>query len=42
MNPCLCGFYRDLVKECTCSMAVVSRYQTEAHQRAVAGPQCAT
>jgi magnesium chelatase family protein len=27
MNPCPCGFYGDPVKECTCSMGVVSRYQ---------------
>jgi magnesium chelatase family protein len=27
MNPCPCGWYGDLVNECTCSNAMVSRYQ---------------
>jgi magnesium chelatase family protein len=27
MNPCPCGWYGDPVKECTCSNAMVSRYQ---------------
>ncbi len=27
MNPCPCGFYGDSVRECTCSMSTVSRYQ---------------
>ena len=27
MNPCPCGFYGDPFKECTCSDAMVSRYQ---------------
>jgi magnesium chelatase family protein len=27
MNPCPCGYYGDPVKECTCSPAMVSRYQ---------------
>jgi len=27
MNPCPCGFYGDPVKECTCSSAMVTRYQ---------------
>ena len=27
MNPCPCGYYGDPVKECTCSAAMVSRYQ---------------
>jgi magnesium chelatase family protein len=27
MNPCPCGWYGDPVKECTCSHAMVSRYQ---------------
>ncbi|MCL5958464.1 MAG: ATP-binding protein [Chloroflexi bacterium] len=27
MNPCPCGYYGDSVKECTCSEAMVSRYQ---------------
>jgi magnesium chelatase family protein len=27
MNPCPCGYYGDPVKECTCSTAMVSRYQ---------------
>ena len=27
MNPCPCGFYGDPVQECTCSNAMVSRYQ---------------
>ncbi len=27
MNPCPCGYFRDPVKECTCSFGVVSRYQ---------------
>ena len=27
MNPCPCGFYGDLLKECTCSPGLVARYQ---------------
>jgi magnesium chelatase family protein len=27
MNPCPCGYYGDPVQECTCSHAMVSRYQ---------------
>ena len=27
MNPCPCGYYGDPVRECTCSMRTVSRYQ---------------
>jgi magnesium chelatase family protein len=27
MNPCPCGFFGDPVKECTCSLSMVSRYQ---------------
>ncbi len=27
MNPCLCGFSNDPVKECTCSPNEVSRYR---------------
>jgi len=27
MNPCPCGYYGDPVRECTCSNAMVSRYQ---------------
>jgi magnesium chelatase family protein len=27
LNPCPCGWYGDPVKECTCSLAMVSRYQ---------------
>ena len=27
MNPCPCGYYGDLVRECTCSMQTISRYQ---------------
>ena len=27
MNPCPCGWYNDPVKECTCSPAMVTRYQ---------------
>ncbi|MCL7455199.1 MAG: YifB family Mg chelatase-like AAA ATPase [Anaerolineae bacterium] len=27
MNPCPCGYYGDPVRECTCSFAMVSRYQ---------------
>jgi magnesium chelatase family protein len=27
MNPCPCGYYGDPVRECTCSMATISRYQ---------------
>jgi predicted ATPase with chaperone activity len=26
-HPCPCGYYRDLVRECTCSPATVTRYQ---------------
>ena len=28
LNPCPCGWYGDPVRECTCSNAMVSRYQT--------------
>jgi magnesium chelatase family protein len=27
LNPCPCGYYGDPVKECTCSAAMVTRYQ---------------
>jgi len=27
MNPCPCGYYTDLQKECTCSSSMVMRYQ---------------
>jgi magnesium chelatase family protein len=27
MNPCPCGYYGDPVKECTCTSAMVTRYQ---------------
>jgi magnesium chelatase family protein len=27
MNPCPCGYYGDPVKECTCSMSAITRYQ---------------
>src|SRR5512137_1893847 len=27
MNPCTCGYYGDAVKECTCTPAMVTRYQ---------------
>jgi magnesium chelatase family protein len=27
MNPCPCGYYGDPVRECTCSMRTISRYQ---------------
>ena len=27
MNPCPCGYYGDLIKPCTCSSAVVTKYQ---------------
>ncbi len=27
MNPCPCGYYGDPVKECTCSMSAIARYQ---------------
>jgi magnesium chelatase family protein len=27
MNPCPCGYFNDPVRECTCSMSMVSRYQ---------------
>ena len=33
MNPCPCGYYGDPVKECTCSMSTISRYQ-----RRISGP----
>ncbi len=28
MNPCPCGYYGDSQKECTCSNAVITRYQS--------------
>ncbi len=27
MNPCPCGYYGDPVRECTCSMTTITRYQ---------------
>jgi magnesium chelatase family protein len=27
MNPCPCGYYGDSLRECTCSPAMVTRYQ---------------
>ena len=27
MNPCPCGYYGDVLRECTCSLATVTRYQ---------------
>jgi hypothetical protein len=43
MNPCPCGWYGDPVKECTCSNAMVSRYQADQRRppdlRPVAGPR---
>ena len=27
MNPCPCGFYGDAVRECSCSMNMITRYQ---------------
>jgi magnesium chelatase family protein len=27
MNPCLCGFYGDLLKPCTCAAGLVTKYQ---------------
>jgi magnesium chelatase family protein len=27
MNPCPCGYFNDPTKECTCSMAMITRYQ---------------
>jgi magnesium chelatase family protein len=27
MNPCPCGYYGDPIKQCTCSNAVVTKYQ---------------
>jgi magnesium chelatase family protein len=27
MNPCPCGYFGDPIKECTCSMAMITRYQ---------------
>jgi magnesium chelatase family protein len=45
MTPCPCGYYGDRVQECTCSNAMVSRYQADkrhpANLGAAAGPrQC--
>jgi magnesium chelatase family protein len=43
MNPCPCGWYGDPVKECTCSNAMISRYQADQRRppdlRPVAGPR---
>jgi hypothetical protein len=43
MNPCPCGWYGDPVKECTCSNAMVSRYQADQRRppdlRPAAGPR---
>jgi magnesium chelatase family protein len=27
MNPCPCGYYGDLVRECSCSVSIITRYQ---------------
>lgn len=27
LNPCPCGYYQDPIKECTCSAALIARYQ---------------
>jgi magnesium chelatase family protein len=27
MNPCPCGYYTDPIKECTCSLSTINRYQ---------------
>lgn len=27
LNPCPCGYYQDPVKECTCSLSTIARYQ---------------
>jgi predicted ATPase with chaperone activity len=27
MNPCPCGYHGDPVRECTCSMSTITRYQ---------------
>ena len=27
MNPCPCSYYGDPVRECTCSLQTISRYQ---------------
>lgn len=29
MNPCKCGFYKDPVKQCTCSLMDIKRYQSK-------------
>ncbi len=34
MNSCLCGYYGDPVKECTCSPRMITRYHLRTHPRA--------
>jgi hypothetical protein len=42
MNPCPCGWYGDPVKECTCSNAIVSRYQPDPQASAGSPARCWT
>jgi len=38
MNPCPCRYFGDLVKECTCSASMVSRYQKRISDPMLAEP----
>jgi magnesium chelatase family protein len=35
MNPCPCGYHGDPVRECTCSMSTVTRYQKRVSEQVV-------
>ena len=41
MNPCPCGYFGDVVKECTCSPSLITRYRKPIPStsfRTVSGP----